>query len=461
MSAVEMLDPVVRFRETGEFTQWQAENAQNGSGITADDEGTFVLATQDLIYGPVVGANLAYLREHADPGLALDAARVLCEATITSSIMYAADRGGVRGGLDVHRDEHFQQALLETQTAMANGGTFQFMPPEYGMTRAEGRQQVKFADRLLDPRRTAPAVQKVLAAANYTTYFGKATMADAADMLKTTVEQTINITSPDKMPHLKRGNLVLAEETANIVRNVEKGARVVVVDCGTGTGGTLAPTIAEMNQITDYQNVSVFSVEPNPAYAAGLRDFAPVFMEGIQKINPAFELVTSDTSVEIERNETLSLVETDIVSMIDSLDISSLGGKDVIVFLQNYVWHRLPSKVKLGVIGRLMEKLEQAEEERGEAPSVIFEVIDLAENGSVPVNNRYFNLGNNGPLNPGNPGLKGIFEYYGFKVIKPGEESHRLPRSDPRLATAIVNERANDGHMWIAYHGKEAERLAA
>lgn len=262
------------------------------------------------------------------------------------------------------------------------------------------------------------------------------------------------------MPHLQRTNLALAQFVGGIAKNMHKDGRLVVIDCGSGSGGTLAPTIKELSETADGRDVSVFSVEPNPDYAQGLKAFAPKFMKSLQKIDPEFELVTSDTDIQAERSSTLSLVETDIVRAIDSLDLSSLGKKDVVAVLNNYVWHRLPSNVKGHILGQMREKVLLAEEAKGEAPAIIVGKADLDENASDPVNRRYFNFGNNGPLNAGNIGIKGLFEFWDFSVMKLGDRDGRVPKSiNPALAQAIIKEAANDGHFRIGYYGKEAERL--
>lgn len=194
MSATEMVDnPQRRVESIGQFHEWLSDCGSEPSSAFIQ---VSTAVAENLIYGPVIGANADYFRAHdIEPAIALSAMRTLCAATSASSAIYSADLENTRKDLNPIKNRNFKAALFATQTAMANGGSFTFMPTEYAMTAAEGRQQVKLADKLLG--KVSPSVQRALAEANYSTYFGKPTMADAEAMLATTIEETLDSTSPD------------------------------------------------------------------------------------------------------------------------------------------------------------------------------------------------------------------------------------------------------------------------
>jgi len=440
--AAEMIDLSARLAESDRFTTWLAEN---GQAPLDDDAQQFFFASRDPIYGPIVGANMNYFRDQdTEPRVALAAARTLCQLTLHSSALYSADHEDRRQGLNIRIDPEFQAEMQATQLATAEG-IIRLISPRYAMTPAEGRSQVMLANRLLGQ---APSeFQKRLAEANYSTYFSRQTMADAETVLNTTIEEALDATAPDQMPHLTRTNFAIAQLIGAFAKNKASDGRLVALDCGSGSGATLVAMISELNRISDYEGISLFGIEPNPRYQAGLRAFAPTIMERIQAINPGFELITSDQSIEIERRHTLSLVEADIVSVMKGLKLSAMGEKDVAIMTANYSWHRLPSVVKAKMIERI----------KTEAPNSIFLVGDLQRNSSK-VNRHYFNFGNNGPLNAGNLSLRHQFESQGYQVIKLGED-RPFKSIHPALADTIVREADNDGHFWIAYRGAEAQRL--
>ena len=92
-------------------------------------------------------------------------------------------------------------------------------------------------------------------------------------------------------------------------------------------------------------------------------------------------------------------------------------------------------------------------------PDSIVLLADLRANQS-DVNERYFNFGNNGPLNCGNLGIEELFRSRGYTVSKLGDTSLNSV-IDPRLNTTMIQEGKNDGFFWVAHRGEKAEKLIA
>lgn len=443
MSAHEMLAPGMREAEAEEYLSWLGQDSIQVSGTHAQE---VCDAVRDPIYGHVVGATLEYLRTYGVPaGIAALSARVLCITTTASSRMYGRDTEGVRrpqgwgtGSIG------FRESLRETQAAMASAGVIHMLPAQYAMTESEGRQQVELANRQLS---NVPAeVGNVLAAANYSLYFSAHTMANGEDLLRTGIDDVVESEEQEKMPHLTRTNLAIGQLLAHIGSQME--GRLTVIDSGAGTGATLSAGISALNEGFEYPETSILAIEPNPDFFAELQDLANRIIPRIRAINHNYRLLTLEGGALDAGTNTLALANTSLEQAVKNLVVPQPSDKnDLTVVTANYVWHRLPAPVKSQVISEISQR----------STNSMFLIADLMQNGSE-VNRRYFNFGNNGPLNCGNLDLKHIFHGQGYEVRKLGHDF--TPSTvHPKLVEKISQEADNDGHLWVACKGSEAERL--
>lgn len=439
MSTAEMLSIGNRREQAGEYFNWLADS---GFDLGFEHIGEVADAVQSNIYGHIVASNLEYFRTtDTAPEVAAAAARVLCGVTRASARMYWQDRQGARSP-KLHLNSHFQTSLTELQANMAQG-VIAPLPEEYAMTADEGLQQVRFADKILYD--LGPLGRRLLSDANYSLYFSQRTMANGEQLLDTTIDEVVESDGEEQMPHLTRTNFAIGQLLAGIARH--RRGRLTIIDNGAGTGATLAATVSAMNQVSDYKGTAIHAVESNADFCEGLEELAVSVVRKIQAINPAFGLMTDQRQV--AEGSGLVVAHQDVTDFINNLEALPKGKTDVTVMAANYVWHRLPIRAK----GSMIRQIDAS------SSNSIFLIADLAQNASL-VNRRYFNFGNNGPLNCGNISLWNSFYRHGFKVTRLGR-GHGPTSIHPKLVERISAEATNDGYLWIAYKGPEAERLMA
>lgn len=399
-------------------------------------------AVSRRIYGPVVASNLELMRQdEVDPDLALRAAKTLANLTVRSEAFYKDDSDNYRPPNNYYTHD-FQDALRVLQAKMANGGKIQgaALPVELAMTKSEGIEQVTAANTRLNEEDSE--VARLLADNNYSLYFTDSTMASASD---TRLEDVIESESYEAMPHLSRSNYVVGQLAGHIVKHAQ--GRVSIIDTGSGSAATLARTIEGISDVTDFEGVSLSSVESNAGYHARLKDFTIDAMLKITGITPGFRFESSSSRDLSEMLNSFSLNHEDIADYFTNLKGLPNSSHDINLVTANFVWHRLPTKIKERIIGKVDHLSSNS----------IFLIGDLRQNGS-DLNRRYFNFGNNGPLNCGNMDLEHILAKYGYQTIKLGRDE--LPiQIHPKLLESISQGEADDTHFWVAYKGEEAERV--
>jgi hypothetical protein len=399
----------------------------------------------DEIYGPVVASNLEYLRQHEKPDVALDAALALSSLVRISSSRYRNNYPEIRNSFsdDFDLSPELMSEISTLQTQAAHGEAAYLLPSKYAMTKDESLDQVLRADTVLSEAREEVLV--ALANANYSLYFTPKVMATAADIPEASIEELIKADGVEKMPHLVRTNLAIGQIVGRLARDAK--GKLTIVDIGSGTGATLASIFGELNGAHSFENTNVVAIEPNRDFARTLQDFAIKAVKQARKANPRFGISFSSNSDLVIAEPELQVVRNPVSKVDLTGDVLPQGKDDVAVITANYALHRLTSGETTALARRLGDSAE----------NVICLFADLMANGSE-INRRHFNFGNNGPLNCGNIALQKSLEAAGFVVRKIGETE--APTSvQTELATKIAAEADNDGHMWIAYKGTEAQRL--
>ncbi len=433
-----MLDPGARFEAAAAYFDTLSDQ---GLPPLPPHVSAVVRGVQDSIYGPVVASNLEHVRQQdTDPQLAAKAIGALTVLTRASSENYARNAGWMDS-------TDFKDSLGQVQREMTVGG-IALLPDEYAMTRREGRAQVRLADNILAV--SSPKVERVLSDGNYTLYFSNRTMSSGAELperIEDVVEE--EITSQEKMPHLTRTNLAIGQVVQGIAEH-HRG-RLSIVDTGSGTGATLAAITAGLGQADGdrLDNVGIHGIEPNADFWKILQSFSGPALEKLLAANTGFRLETSTSPESIGTPQTFGLIHGEVSEIFSQMPPLPNGKDDITVITANYVWHRLTSDVKAGLIDQIAQK----------ASNGIFLIADLVENGSR-LNRQYFNFGNNGPLNSGNIGLVDLFESRGFVVA---DLTRDVPPASihPKLVEGIREEARNDGRLWVAYKGEESARVLA
>lgn len=330
--------------------------------------------------------------------------------------------------------EKFIRVLKTMQRSMAEG-IIDLLPDDYAMSVAEGRRQAETADELLG--RAAPVIGRMLAEANYSLYFSNRTMSSGAELPEKSLDELVEGDTEEQMPHLTRTNLAIGQLVKGITEGHEGILRII--DSGSGTGATLAAIVAgasEGSRNSGLDTVSITGIESNPDFYASLQAF------GEAAVTKLSEGGSNDAAI-------LRLVQGDILESVRTMEPLPHGKKDVTVLTGNYVWHRLPTEIKDRLVREISERSSNS----------IILLADLMQNASK-VNRQYFNFGNNGPLNCGNIGLQQMLESHGY-VVRDTAVDGVHPSIHPKLGEKIRQEAANDGRLWIAYKGSEAERLIA
>lgn len=437
-----MLEPEMRGRAIADFDNFLGKAGLLPGGY---DYMLLITAVNDEIYGPVVASNLEHLRLNESAEVANEAAVALSSLVRRSSAQYWANSPGTRNKVEDVSDltPEFQAEISALQTHAAHGDAPYLLAEQYAMTLAEGREQVIAADEVLG--RTSPNAVQALSDANYSLYFSSNVMATAADIPDATLEEVVEAEGVEKMPHLTRTNLAIGQIVGQIAQSTR--GNLTVVDIGSGTGATLASIFGALNGSHAFEKTNIVAVEPNRDFTRSLHSFAVKAGMQAREANPTYGISYSSQSDLVIAQPELQVVRKPISDVNLSGEVFPQGNDDVAVITANYSLHRLTSQATASLAETLGES----------APNVICLFADLMANGSV-INRRHFNFGNNGPLNCGNLELQKALEAAGFVVRKVGESE--TPKAiHPELATKIADEAANDGHMWIAYKGTEAERL--
>jgi hypothetical protein len=435
---MEMLSLSRRSDEAEHFAEWLSDTDHPLAKHAVND---LDRAVSEQIYGPVVASNLEYFRtKRIDPELAGRSAEVLSRLMRRSAAMYLRDSDHTRGvPFTTYASPEFKASLRQMQEHMTQG-EIALLPEAYAMTVAEGRIQVGAADQMLSE--AGSTIGRILADTNYSLYFSNRTMASAAELSDISINDVVETEQQEKMPHVIRTNLAIGQFVGRIA--AQRSENLTIMDHGSGTGLTLASTIQAIGETADYDNLNIFGIESNTDFFVHLEDFALDAMVKIQKQNPRFKLLYEKAD---QSTDTFYLINQDLVEAVENIGVLPNGNQDVAVTTANYVWHRLPTHVK----ERFVERIDFS------TANSIFLIADLVQNGSQ-VNRRYFNFGNNGPLNCGNIGLIDTFIARGYKVRQLGQDV--APQAiHPKLIEKISAEAENDGHFIIAYKGEEAERL--
>jgi hypothetical protein len=317
------------------------------------------------------------------------------------------------------------------------------------MTHDEGRRLARTADDYLT--HLGPDGTRLLADTNYSLYFSNHTMATAADLLQTGINDIVETDTESQMPHLTRTNLAIGQIVQNIIERAD--GKVSVTDMGSGTGATLAAIVAGVEEAGRQGHggqTSILGLESNPDFYASLEQFMHKAARRLFDAHTGLNSETIDRLMDqpdlFEQTITfngLAIVRGDIMRSVEHLAIPA-DQKDISIVTANYVWHRLTTESKRDVVKSL--------------DADIFLIADLAENASE-VNRRYFNFGNNGPLNCGNLGIEQLFEDEKYTVTTLSRENALQLGVHPKLAKAIEKEASNDGRLWIAYRGEKARKL--
>lgn len=443
MTAEDMIQWDNRAEAVARFTGWLTES---GIAVPRDFGRRLDAGISHDIFGPVVASNVEHSRViKVEPELAYNAANTLMRLTARSEVMYRQDREQARGTApgEAYSSCEFKDARLDLHHNLATGNPVK-IPERFAMTAGEGLRQVKAADATLTEAGTE--VSRVLANGNYSLYFSNATMLSGAEIPSTSLDDVIESRSEAQMPHLTRSNYIIGQLARHFA--AQRQGRLTIIDTGSGTGPTLATIVAGIGEVSDFTGISINSVESNPDFYGVLEDFAIEAMAKIQGLNHDYGFAKGMEAFG-SSEDLFSLAHLDIAELAAGLDVLPSGRQDVAVVTANYVWHRLTSGLK----NRLVERVDNR------TNNSIFLIGDLMQNGSE-INRRYFNLGNNGPLNAGNLELRQIFEDNGYTVIKLGLDE--APAGlHPKLLEAVIADADNDGHFWIAYKGDEAQRVLA
>ncbi len=445
MITVDMLERGNRVCAVVEFEAYLSDSGVRPSGYEYMQLST---QTQNEIYGPVVASNLEFMRQQeTEPATALAAALTLSGLTRASAMHYRQDEYGLRPNMSesgLHAFE-FASELATMQGRMAEGEAPYLLPAKFAMSKNEGTAQAIRADVFLTEAGTDVGV--VLSDANYGLYFTPKVMATAADIPNTSIEEVIEADGVEKMPHLVRTNLAIGQIVGQLARDAK--GNFTVIDIGSGTGATLASIFGELNGTHSFERTNVVAVEPSRDFARTLQDFAIKAGKQAVKANPEFGISISSNSDLVIAKPELQIVRKPISKVDLSNNVLPQGKDDIAVITANYSLHRLTSQDTAKLAKTLGES----------AQNVICLIADLMANGSE-INRRHFNFGNNGPLNCGNLELQQALEAAGFVVRKVGEVAPPKPVHGA-LAEKIALEANNDGHMWIAFKGSEAERLVS
>jgi hypothetical protein len=418
-----------------------SDNGQRPSRGAAEET---IESAKDPIYGPVVASNIDHLMHGGSDNLISSAVDILCRATRYSGKIYRQNIEGYRPEYS-YRGASFVSELEDMQRNMTEG-VISMLSDKYAMTPAEGQRQVNSANSLLSF--AGNDVQRILADANYSLYFSNRTMASGAQLPTTRLNDIVETDTEEQMPHLTRTNLAIGQIVGGIARR--NAGRLTVIDNGSGTGATLAAIIGGISDAdTDTSQLSITGVESNGDFYASLKEFGVSALTRLRQQNTGFRMEFSDDIYDGMEEETLCLVNDNLADSIAAAKDLPKGPNDVAVVTANYVWHRLTNRAKRGIIDKINE----------ESSNSIFLIADLVENAST-VNRRYFDFGNNGPLNCGNIALRQAFENSGFIVRDFAVEGPTGP-VHPKLSEKIAAESANDGRLWVAYKGDAAKHALA
>lgn len=297
-----------------------------------------------------------------------------------------------------------------------------------------------------------PAVQAIIAELNYEGFFRPQTMAGGAHTRdRNELDQLLASlgTEQDAMPHLTLTNWAIGQISGGIYSYTSETNKVLkIIDTGSGPGGTVAAITDRLlnTKRANAKGLAITCVET----AQGFYDQLELFTQDdnvIDELGLKVKSLDSPSSERISEPGSLTTVKSDALSALKRLDLSSATQDDIIIITGNYSWHRLAGRTKQEIMDLFAH-----------VPNVIFVVGDFAHHGN-PVAKQYFCLGANGPLNVGNIGLGAQFIKSGYSLV---DLKHQRPTSlDERIARKIVHADKDpdiDGHLWIAYKGKLAEK---
>lgn len=383
---------------------------------------------------------------NVDSELKATAIDFLARSAIRSQKMYDEKHPGLTKRAD------FQSAIVTHQENVEKGD-IKLIADEFRTMPGEGIAQVNFADdelSQLDPR-----IPIYLAGLNYAAFTSKTMLtgqvllvSDAEGRMKSLADWSEK-TVQESMPHLVISNLAMGEiVNAITARTSSEEISQTIIDNGSGTGATLAGTILGLTKDSqrDISNTKIVGIDSTiPMYKRLIDDFSGPALE---RLGPDFNIKRSKNpeSEKLERGELL-LVNGDILSTINALQLSQHQADGLTIITANYSWHRIPSIIKDQIIKTVLKK----------SKNVIFLVADLVQNESV-VNRRYFNLRDNGLLNCGNIGLDQQFKDNGVEIMELNEKT--APSSmNQALAKKIGDGATSDSIFYVAYNGDLARNI--
>lgn len=411
-------------------------------------------AMNSIIYGPTI---LRYMDLAAKPGNEMSTVTVESELKATAIDFLA--RSAIRSQKKydekhpgISDKEELQQAIAIHQDNV-NKGDIKLVPEEFATTSGEGEAQVTFTNDELS--QFDPRIPIYLAGLNYAAFTsktmltGKALLGSDAEGQIRSLSQWSEKTVQDSMPHLVISNLGMGEIINKITsETLEEGISQTIIDNGSGSGATLAGSILGLTKDPqrDISNTTIVGADSTiPMYNQLVDDFSKPAQE---RLGTGFNIKKStNPEKEVLDPGELLLVNGDIQSTINALQLSEQQRNGITVITANYSWHRIPSPIKDQIIKTVLEK----------SKNIIFLVADLVKNESV-VNRGYFNLRDNGLLNCGNIGLDSLFRKNGVEVMELNEKT--APSSmDKALANKIGQGTTSDSFFYVAYSGEKAKNI--
>lgn len=351
------------------------------------------------------------------------------------------------------QDKVLSDEQLERHQANVLNGTIELVPRDVGVSDEVSIKQVETADTLISVNNSN--VQAAIAALNYGVFFRPQTMASATrtldrrqiDDLLASLDST-----QEAMPHLTVTNWAIGQTFAGIYRYVAKSngrLRMRHFDIGSGHGATLAAITNSVNNlevIDKRPGLAITALEATPEFYRELNEFTSG-PEGAALIGLDTTSRNAEPGMGISEFEVVTTVMGDAVTALQNMDHYFFSRDDEItVITANYSWHRLNSAQKFQVM-RLF----------AHAANPIFIIGDLAQNTSV-INERYFNLAANGPLNCGNRSLRNMFGNWDQYYVQVDLEREKPASLDPKICRRLLKDRKdNDGHLWITYRGRYTE----